>query len=201
MSVNVSLMDGEKVGRWTVLNRDGAMWLCRCDCGTEKRVLKYSLTRGDTRSCGCLREELRKVRPTTHGKSRTPLYNLWTGIIQRCTNPNVAAYPDYGGRGIKVCDRWRTSFESFQTDLPDRPEDPPGWSSVRPYWTLDRIDNDGPYVPGNVRWASPSDQTRNRRPKVECKRKHALNDANTYVFPNGRRACRTCRRMHKRGEL
>lgn len=177
------------------------MWLCRCDCGTQKKVLKYSLKAGDTQSCGCLRKELKIARLTTHGQAGSWLYNIWTGMIQRCHNEKLAAYPMYGGRGIYVCDRWRQSFEAFRDDLPEHPANPPGWDSVRPYWTLDRIDNDGPYAPGNVRWASPSDQVRNRRPKTECKRGHPLDEANTYVFPNGRRACRTCRRMHKLREL
>ncbi|MET7347444.1 hypothetical protein [Streptomyces mirabilis] len=120
---------------------------CLCDCGTEHTVHRSDWGK-KVKSCGCLRRE----SVTTHGMSDSPTYSTWESMIQRCTNPRCKDYADYGGRGITVCQRWRT-FENFLADMGVKPE---GRS-------IDRIDNDGSYEPGNCRWATLSEQNSNQR--------------------------------------
>lgn len=130
------------------------IFLCRCDCGQTTVVRYGNLTSGMTRSCGCT--HWKKV--THHGHAaaeiQTPEYRAWADMINRCTNPNLRNYPNYGGRGIQVCDAWRHSFEAFFAAVGPRPS---------AQHSLDRIDNEGHYEPGNVRWATKTEQCRNRR--------------------------------------
>lgn len=128
----------------------------------------YSVGKGSKGGQGRTPRQL-KGRPTTHGHSFGSLtYASWKGMKQRCLNPLCPSYQYYGERGIKICERW-LSFDNFLADMGERPEDPPGWTSSKHYWSLDRIGNDGHYEPGNVRWATKYDQVHNRRSYVRRK--------------------------------
>jgi len=154
---------GKIYGRWTALSFSGRVgikihWLCRCECGVERSVWIANLVSGKSRSCGCLNAESKAtanaVRFRTHGMSKTSIYRIWRGMIKRCTDSGIRGYPNYGGRGISVCERWNNSFENFYADMGERPS---GKHSI------DRINNDGNYEPENCRWATTQEQTRNTR--------------------------------------
>lgn len=148
-------MTGRRYGKLLVVARDGfnarggATWVCECDCGNTRVVTGGCLRQGGTVSCGCYA----KVKSIRHGLSRSRSYVSWCSMVTRCTNQNYPEYPRYGGRGITICDRWRNSFEAFLEDMGPRPA----------RMSLDRYPNgDGNYEPGNCRWATDLEQSRNR---------------------------------------
>ena len=191
-SLHSRLIDltGRRFGRLVVLEYVGRIkkhsnWLCRCDCGKEKTVPYQKLIIGETSSCGCLEAETRRKNVAKrHARVRLsvskefsdkvgelrkhPLYHTWKGLFYRCYNPHNHAYKDYGGRGIKVCDRWKPQnmgFENFVNDMGERPSKK---------HSIDRIDNDGDYCPENCRWATRVEQANNTR-------------TNAYYVFNGRK--------------
>jgi len=131
--------------------------LCQCRCGNRRQVRADHIRTGVTRSCGCLMTESRFGRRRTHGRYGTPENRAWRNMLNRCHNPGSPDYARYGGRGIFVCNRWRRSFAAFLADMGERPG---------PAYSLDRIDNDRGYEPGNVRWATRVQQARNKRTNV-----------------------------------
>ena len=147
---------GDRFGRLLVVGRkDGGrrvLWICRCDCGGEACSLGQNLRAGKTTSCGCRQREVAGNLTKTHGASSGREFSSWMSMRQRCTKQTCKQWKHYGGRGISICARW-SSFENFLADMGPRP----------PGTTLDRVNNDGNYEPGNCRWATHTEQQRNRR--------------------------------------
>jgi hypothetical protein len=170
MRTRFSDITGQVFSRLTVLAFDGvdekqnSRWKCRCECGETVSVRRQGLTGGKTKSCGCLQREAAAAISKTHGATKTPEYSAWKAMKFRCSNPAADSYKDYGARGISVASAW-DDFERFLADMGPRPG--PGYS-------IDRIDNDGDYEPGNCRWTTRDVQARNNR-------------RNTYIdTPKGR---------------
>jgi hypothetical protein len=164
--MNDSLL-GQRFGRYTVIAFAGSVrakgyrgtrrtWLCRCDCGNERVVPTCNLRTGNSKSCGCYKRERTSElsKKYVHGNTRANV--AWYSMRSRCTKPKSAFYSYYGGRGIKVCDRWLNDFEQFYADMGDCPE---GYS-------LERLDVNGDYSPENCKWIPIADQGLNKRNTV-----------------------------------
>lgn len=166
LASNVKDLTGQRFERLVALGPIGktwkgtVQWLCRCDCGKHSIVQGYNLAGGSVRSCGCLQKEKASLVWKIHGMRKHPLYGTWTGIIDRCTNPNSRDYIHYGGRDITICEEWRHSFEAFHDHVSQLPH------FGEKGYTLDRIDNNGNYEPGNVRWATWAEQRRNTQQNI-----------------------------------
>lgn len=153
----IQLKSGDRFGRLTVISRTAErnkhgsiMYLCQCDCGNRKIVASSLLKNGQVQSCGCLRKD--KPNRFIHGMSNTREFRIWADMIKRCSCKSYKDFFYYGGRGIKVCERWK-EFKNFFADMGKCP----------PNFSLDRINVNGNYEPSNCRWASRTTQARNRR--------------------------------------
>jgi hypothetical protein len=163
---------GQQFGRLTVLGLSHRYrrsprisivhWKCRCTCGNEMTATSSDLGSGNTQSCGCFMRDRVRETSTTHGHTSggwTATFRAWSGMKTRCYNPNTKSFKHYGGRGITVCKRWYDSFENFLADMGEKPVS----------MSLDRIDNERGYAPDNCRWATASEQNKNRR-SFKCHR-------------------------------
>nr|DAH22871.1 MAG TPA: hypothetical protein [Caudoviricetes sp.] len=155
-------LTGRIFGRLVVVERSGTvnkhtMWLCRCDCGSEIIADAYNLRAGHTESCGCLQRERTGNANRTHGMTDSRLYTIWQSMKNRCYRKSYHAFHHYGGRGIRICEEWLCSFESFYD-----------WAISHGYndtLSIDRIDVNGNYCPANCRWATMKEQNMNKRAK------------------------------------
>lgn len=158
---------GMKFGRLSILERAGrakngnALWKCACECGHETTADGHNLRNGTTQSCGCLQKQRTSAAKLQHGEAgkngatgASAEYRAWTGIKTRCYNPNGDSYIYYGSRGIGMCDRWKSSYEAFLSDMGRRPS---------PKHSIERKNNDGDYTPDNCKWATIDEQAVNRR--------------------------------------
>lgn len=155
---------GEKFGKLTVLalyqKGKHSKWICKCECFNFHIAVGGNLKSGVTRSCGCLMREVKRdlSKIIKHGKYKSQEFNTWHMMLQRCYKKNATGYENYGGRGIKVCDRWRDSFQNFYEDMGNKPSQD---------HTLDRIDVNGDYELSNCKWSTKFQQSVNQRTRKD----------------------------------
>lgn len=159
LNMNALQLAGRKIGRWTVIARDGSLggqsaWACVCDCGARKRIRGCVLRRRKSLSCGCLARDDSSARNRTHGMKGTKEYKAWDCIKQRCLNPNHKDFARYGGSGITISAEWLESFEAFFRDMGLAPT---------PTHSVDRKRGTEGYSKDNCRWATPREQAQNMR--------------------------------------
>lgn len=152
------VISGDRFARLVAVREiDSEHWVFRCDCGVEKRFLRRNVQRGVSRSCGCFHKERMQEIKKTHGHSIngkvSPTFSSYRNMIARCYRPSNNRFAEYGARGIKVCDRWRDSFENFLADMEERPS--------RDH-SIERLDSDGDYSPDNCIWGTVAVQAANR---------------------------------------
>lgn len=191
-------LTGKRFGRLLVVEKAGKMYgnqtyLCKCDCGNIVRCYHSNLTKGASQSCGCLQKELASKRFKTHGMRNSRLYDVYTNMKSRCSNPKNKSYSNYGGRGIKVCNEWMESFDNFME-----------WALSSGYsesLTLDRIDVNGNYCPENCRWATVFQQVNNKRKTIWveiCGQRRSLKEWTLYMGWDKRYGTFSAR--HKKGK-
>ena len=172
-------LSGKTFGMLTAIKYvGGSEWLCRCSCGNTKTVKTYNLTHGSVISCGCIGHSRQGLAAKTHGESKTRLYRIWCGMRYRCSKSNTTGFKNYGGRGIKVCNEWEESFETFRNWAYQNGYDPDIPSRE---CTIDRIDVNGDYCPSNCRWISMSEQLKNKRPSEYLKPVEMIDEDGTVL--------------------
>ncbi len=160
---NAADLIGQRFGRLVVISSAGSSkhqkrtWSCQCDCGVKIITTTGDLRNGTTKSCSCIQKEWALIANKSHGMSNSPEYEVWIGMKKRCLNKSQASFKNYGGRGIRVCKRWIESFEGFIKDMGHRPSDD---------HTIERVDPNGDYEPGNTVWLPSKMQALNKRSSV-----------------------------------